>query len=158
MSIIKCQAHKKGVDFITKGNSAADEAAKVASDSCRAIQSVLSIPEATPTEDDVVRMQEKAGVYEHNMWLKRGAVRTSTGLWRTHDGLLLAPTALLGLLITNAHGFHHCARGEVLRRISKQGFSSPYLQTMIDNQLMSVKYVQRTMKGKQFTNELLHAN
>ena len=130
----------------------------MASDSCRAIQSVFSIPEVTPTEGDVVRMQEKAGVYEHNMWLKRGAVCTSTGLWGTHDGLMLALTALLGLLITYAHGFHHCARGEMLRRISKQGFSSPYLQTMIDNQLMSVKYVQRTMKGKQFTNELLHAN
>ena len=113
VAIIKCQAHRKGNDYITKGNNAADEAAKVASSSSRAVQAVLSIPEATPTEDDVVRMQEKAGVYEHNMWLKRGAVRTSTGLWRTHDGLLLAPTALLGLLITNAHGFAHCAMGEV---------------------------------------------
>ena len=94
----------------------------MASDSYRAIQSVLSISEVTPTEDDVVRMQEKAGVYEHNMWLKRGAVCTSTGLWGTHDGLMLALTALLGFLITYAHGFHHCARGEMLRRISKQGF------------------------------------
>ncbi|KAK0146732.1 Gag-Pol polyprotein [Merluccius polli] len=31
------------------------------------------MPVASPTEDDVARMQEKAGVYEHNMWLKRGA-------------------------------------------------------------------------------------
>ena len=91
MLIIKCQAHKKGVDFITKGNSAADEAAKVASDSCRAIQSVLSMPEAAPTEDDIVRMQEKTGVDEpkkiKKVGLKRGAVCTSTGLWGTHDGM-----------------------------------------------------------------------
>ena len=32
VSIIICQAHKKGVDYITKDNSVADEAAKVASD------------------------------------------------------------------------------------------------------------------------------
>ncbi|KAK0136987.1 Gag-Pol polyprotein [Merluccius polli] len=135
VAIIKCQAHKKGNDYVTKGNSAADEAAKGAANSCGLIQAVLTMPVASPTEDDVARMQEKAGVYEHNMWLKRGAVCTPTGLWRTHDGMLLAPTALLGLLITNAHGFDHCARGEVVRKIRKQGFWSPYLQTMVDNQL-----------------------
>ena len=48
VAIIKCRAHRKGIDNITKGNNAADEAAKVASDSCRAIQSVLSMPEAAP--------------------------------------------------------------------------------------------------------------
>ena len=79
------------------------------------------MPEAAPTDGDIVRMQERAGVYLQNMWLKRGAIHSSTGLWRTHDGMMLAPTALLGLLITNAHGFDHCARGEVLRRIRKQG-------------------------------------
>ena len=66
-------------------------------------QSVLFMPEAAPTDGDIVRMQEKAGVYEQNMWLKRGAIRSPAGLWRTHDGMMLAPTALLGLLITNAH-------------------------------------------------------
>ena len=40
---------------------------------------------AQPPTDNIVRIQEKAGVYEQNMWLKRGAVLTSTGLWRTHD-------------------------------------------------------------------------
>ena len=104
VAIIKCWAHRKGNDYITKGNNASDEAAKVASNSIRAVQAVLIIPEATPTEDDVVRMQEKAGVYEHNMWLK-SAVRTSTGLWRML--CVCVAYALLGLLITNAHGFDH---------------------------------------------------
>ena len=156
VAIIKCRAHRKGIDNITKGNTAADEAAKVASDSCRAIQSVLSMPEAAPSEDDIVRMQEKAGVYEQNMWLKRGAIRTSTGLWRTHDGMMLAPTALLGLLITNAHGFDHCARGEVLRRIRKQGFSSPYLQTMVDNQLNECGVCAKNNVRKTITTPLGH--
>ena len=61
--------------------------------------------------------------------------RCNTLLHRVMDGMMLASTALLGLLITNAHGSDHCTRGEVLRRIRKQGFSSPYLQTMIDIQL-----------------------
>jgi len=51
----------------------------MASNSSRAVQAVLIMPEAAPTED-VVRMQEKVGVYEQNMWLKRGAVSTPTGL------------------------------------------------------------------------------
>jgi len=67
-----------------------------------------------PDEHDI-RMQANAGVYEQNVWSKRGA------LWRTYDGLILAPTALLRLLILNAHGFDHCARGEVIRRIRKHG-------------------------------------
>ena len=156
VAIIKCQAHKKGNDYVTKGNSAADEAAKIASNSSGLIQAVLTMPVASPTVEDVVRMQEKAGVYEHNMWLKRGAVRTPTGLWRTHDGLLLAPTALLGLLITNAHGFDHCARGEVVRKIRKQGYWSPYLQTMVDNQLNECEVCAKNNVRKTITTPLGH--
>ncbi|KAK0139730.1 Gag-Pol polyprotein [Merluccius polli] len=156
VAIIKCQAHKKGNDYVTKGNSAADEAAKGAANSCGLIQAVLTMPVASPTEDDVARMQEKAGVYEHNMWLKRGAVRTPTGLWRTHDGMLLAPTALLGLLITNAHGFDHCARGEVVRKIRKQGFWSPYLQTMVDSQLNECEVCAKNNVRKTITTPLGH--
>ncbi|KAK0136998.1 Gag-Pol polyprotein [Merluccius polli] len=156
VAVVKCQAHRKGNDYVIRGNSAADEAAKIASNSRGLIQAVLTMPVASPTEEDVVRMQEKAGVYEHNMWLKRGAVRTPTGLWRTHDGLLVAPTALLGLLITNAHGFDHCARGEVVRKIRKQGYWSPYLQTMVDNQLNECEVCAKNNVRKTIITPLGH--
>ena len=74
--IIKCQAHKKNNGSITKGNNATDEAAKVAADSSVEVQAVLTLHVAAPNEEDIARMQEKAGVYEQNMWLKRDAVRT----------------------------------------------------------------------------------
>ena len=82
--------------------------------------------------------------------------RCNTLLHRVMDGMMLAPTALLGLLITNAHGFDHCAMGEVLRRIRKQGFSSPYLQTMIDNQLNECGVCAKNNVRKTITTPLGH--
>ena len=156
VAIIKCQAHKKNNGSITKGNNAADEAAKVAADSSVEVQAVLTMHVAAPNEEDIARMQEKAGVYEQNMWLKRGAVRTPTGLWRSNDGLLVAPTALLSLLITYAHGFDHCARGEVVRKIKKQGFWSPSMQTMVDNQLNECEVCGKNNVRKTITTPLGH--
>ncbi len=48
---------------------------------------------------------------------------------------MIAPTPLLTILISDAHGFDHCARGEVIRKIKRQGYWSPYLQAMVDEYL-----------------------
>jgi len=104
----------------------------VASNSSKAVQAVLIMPKAARIEEDVVRIKEKAGGYEQNVWLKRGAVSTPTGLWRTHDVMLLAPTALLRLFITNAHGFDHCARGEYGKgEWDTQDKNKQYVQVLI---------------------------
>ncbi len=33
---------------------------------------------------------------------------------------MIAPTPLLTILISDAHGFDHCARGEVIKKINKK--------------------------------------
>ncbi len=48
---------------------------------------------------------------------------------------MIAPTPLLTILISDAHGFDHCAMGEVIRKIKRQGYWSPYLQAMVDEYL-----------------------
>jgi len=48
-----------------KGNNAEDEEARIASNSSRAVQATLIIPEPAPDECDI-RMQVNAGVYEQN--------------------------------------------------------------------------------------------
>lgn len=52
-------------------------------------------------------MQEQAGPYEQNQWLSKGAKQTDEGIWRTHDGHLVAPAELSHLLIKEAHGPTH---------------------------------------------------
>lgn len=135
LAIIKCQAHKKGRDYIIKGNNAADLYAKQASGCKVAIMAPSVLIQPKPQIEDIVRMQGQASPYELSTWQHRGATMDTNGLWRSHEGLMLAPTSLLTILISGAHGFDHCGRGEVLRKIKQQGFWSPYLQATIDNYL-----------------------
>ncbi|XP_034146322.1 uncharacterized protein LOC117593883 [Esox lucius] len=84
VAIIKCQAHRKGNNYIIQGNNAVDEAAKLASKCHSAILAPLILVEAAPVMSDVIRMQEMANVYEKQLWLQRGATTDAAGLWRTH--------------------------------------------------------------------------
>ena len=68
-----------------------------------------------------------------------------------------APTILLNLLITDAHGFYHCARWEVIeeiRKIKKQGYWSPYLQAMVDDALMRCEVCAQNNAQKGITTPL----
>lgn len=95
----------------------------------------MVILEPIPQPDDIIRMQERARPYEKSMWHQRGATKDDRGCWRSHEGTIVAPTTLLNLVIADAHGLDHSARGEVIRKIKKQGYWSPYLQTMVDEAL-----------------------
>ncbi len=135
LAIIKCQAHKKGKDFVIKGNNAADQYAKQASGCTTAIMAPSVLIQPQPQLADVARIQQQATPYEISVWQHRGATRDANGLWRSHEGHMIAPTPLLTILISDAHGFDHCARGEVIRKIKRQGYWSPYLQAMVDEYL-----------------------
>ncbi|XP_072909008.1 uncharacterized protein [Hemitrygon akajei] len=95
LAIVKCQAHKKGNDVISKGNQAADEAARKASGCTSAViaPQVSLAPE--PVVEDVIEIQGKATLAEQTMWRRRGAKQNLEGLWSMEDGLLVAPTPLL---------------------------------------------------------------
>ncbi|XP_072896653.1 uncharacterized protein [Hemitrygon akajei] len=122
LAIVKCQAHKKGNGMITKGNQAADEAARKASGCTSVIIAPQVSLEPEPMIEDLVEMQGRATLAEQTMWRRRGAKQNSEGLWSTEDGLWVAPTPLLTILISEAHGVDHCARGEVIRKIKKGWF------------------------------------
>lgn len=137
LAIIKCQAHKKGNDFVIKGNNMADLEAKKASGCEVAVLTPVVLIEPQPQLDDIVRIQQQAGPYEQSMWHQRGAKKDSHDIWRTHEGQIVAPTALLNILISDAHGFDHCAKGEVIKKIKQQGYWSPYLHAMVGEFLSS---------------------
>ncbi|XP_059202559.1 uncharacterized protein LOC131982018 [Centropristis striata] len=132
LAIIKCQAHRKGNDDVIKGNNAADEAAKIASKSEVAILSPVISLEPTTTPDDIVLIQAEASPREQSLWRSRGATVDNKGLWRSHEGLIVAPVTLLTILISQAHNVCHCGRGEVMKKLRQQGYWSPYLQAMVD--------------------------
>jgi len=77
-------------------------------------------------------MQSRATPPEIHLWQQRGATRDANNIWRSHEGLMIAPLPLLNILIPDVHSFDHCARGEMLRKIKRQGFWSPYLWTRVD--------------------------
>lgn len=135
LAIIKCQAHRKGKEDVVRGNNAADEAAKLASKSQLAVMAPSVSVEPVAFPEDIVLMQQEAGTSEHTLWQKRGATKDEKGLWRNHEGLLVAPVALLTLLISEVHSVDHCARGEVVKKIKQQGYWSPYMQSMVDELL-----------------------
>ena len=116
----------------------------------------MVLPDVAPTVEDIIRMQERAGLPEHSEWERRGALCTSAGLWRTCDGLIVSPIALITMLITKAHGFDHTSRGEVMRIINQQGFWSPYLQALVDNQLNDCEVCVKNNIRKTIITPLAH--
>ncbi|XP_036001791.1 protein NYNRIN-like [Fundulus heteroclitus] len=132
LAVIKCNAHRKGNDLVIKGNNAADEAAKLASKCQMAILAPVVTLEPMVTPEDIILMQQEAGESEHSLWAQRGATMSENGLWRSQSGHLVAPVALLTMLVSEAHGLDHCGRGKVMEKLKKQGYWSPYMQAMVD--------------------------
>ncbi|XP_013856432.1 uncharacterized protein LOC106512336, partial [Austrofundulus limnaeus] len=114
IAIAKCAAHRHDMSRVTKGNIAADEAAKAVTGAKSG--HVLLVTHEVTLEDkismkDVILMQEAVPAVEKQLWIERGASQEASGLWRNHEGLMVAPPDLLGLLIQEAHGQAHVARG-----------------------------------------------
>lgn len=137
IAIAKCAAHKTDQSRIYLGNKAADDAAKAVTGANRPGKVLLVAHEIDLEENvtlqDIVAMQSDASPLDKQLWRDRGAMQDSSGLWRNHEGLIVAPPDLLGLMILEAHGLAHVARGEVKRKITKEyGFWAPYLLKQID--------------------------
>ncbi|KAJ3582962.1 hypothetical protein NHX12_000063 [Muraenolepis orangiensis] len=100
IAIAKCAAHKSDSSRVTQGNKTADEAAKYATGADRPGKVLLVTHEVELTEkitlQDLLMMQEEANALDKNLWLARGASQDKTGMWRNHEGLIVAPSDLLG--------------------------------------------------------------
>ncbi|KAL0149045.1 hypothetical protein M9458_055660 [Cirrhinus mrigala] len=138
------------------GNNIADSEAKKASGCQVAIMAPEVIIEPHPSLDDIIRIQQQAGPYEQSMWHQRGATKDSQNIWRSHEGHIVAPTSLLNILIIDAHGFDHCAKGEVVRKIKQQGYWSPYLYAMVSEFLSSCEICAKYNVRKGITAPIGH--
>ncbi|XP_053534024.1 uncharacterized protein LOC128629546 [Ictalurus punctatus] len=84
----------------------------------------------------VKEIQNDAGVSEILSWLKRGAQKDGAGIWRSVEGLCIAPVSLLPCLIKDAHGVDHVNKTEMIRKI-RQEWWSPQLASQV-NQMVNV--------------------
>ncbi|XP_053479866.1 protein NYNRIN-like [Ictalurus furcatus] len=162
VAIIKCKAHKTDGSFITKGNALADEAAKKAAVGPAQMMALTQPEEISvrhPMEDNIaqiVEVQNTSGEAELSTWIKRGAKKDKgTGLWRSIDGMCVAPASLLPLLIKDAHGLDHTNRAETIRKI-RQEWWSPYLASAVDQALNNCETCIRNNVRKNFTAPLGH--
>ncbi len=137
LAIIKCQAHKKVNDFVIKGNNAADLEAKKASEYQVAVLAYVVLIEP-----------------QHSMWHQRESKKDN--IWCTHEGLIFAPTSLLNILILDAYGFDHCARGEEIRKIKQQGYWFAYLHAMVDEYLATCEVCAKNNVRKGITTLISH--
>lgn len=108
VAIMKCKAHTKHQDSVSMGNQAADDACKEAAGYKAKNMLVQTCEESNDSDrvvdsDYVKQLQESAGAYEHSTWKARGASKDDKGLWRNHEGKLLAPATLLRMLFDEYH-------------------------------------------------------
>ena len=138
LSITKVAAHRSDSSRITAGNRAADTEARRITGALHEREALLMTHEAELedyiTLEEVAKMQEEAAEPDKTLWIERGASKDEDGLWRNHEGLIIAPPTLLPLLILEGHGLAHASRTEVKRRITQEfGYWAPYLLQQIDH-------------------------
>ena len=156
LAIVKCQAHRKGNNFVIVGNNKADEMPRQASGSKTAQIAPAVTLHSQPSLDDIKEMQREAPNEEKTEWERRGAKQGEDELWRSAEGMLIAPLPLLTLLISEEHRHDHCARAQVMRNLKRQGFWSPYLQNCVDYQLSLCEIFAKNNIRKPLTAPIGH--
>lgn len=115
VAIIKCRAHTKGDDYITRGNALADQIAKNVITS----QEVFKIQNNSDLSVDLSILQQlQTHAPETKTWLKRGATCDQDGIWR-FSNKLVAPRSLFPYLFSLSHGPCHVSTGGMCRRVNR---------------------------------------
>ncbi|XP_064877154.1 uncharacterized protein LOC135572653 [Oncorhynchus nerka] len=132
VAIMKCRGHQRLTSRINQGNDAADLAAKAAG-GYSPRQMVLGIEPARTelTSQHILELQEEAGPYKHSVWTQKGGSKGPDGIWRCHDGRLVAPANLCPELIREAHGPTHEGKLRTLQKVSYIWWH-PHMKDMTD--------------------------
>ena len=131
VAVVKCRGHQKGDGKIVRGNNAADVAAKTIAGYNVTKQlsqmTVIDKPHRDLCVQNIKELQDAASPTEKQAWKEKGATKDSEGLWRNHEGKIVAPAGLLNLLCQEAHSRAHGAASKVNALIS-QHWWHPYLK------------------------------
>uniref|UniRef100_UPI00358E3615 uncharacterized protein n=1 Tax=Myxine glutinosa TaxID=7769 RepID=UPI00358E3615 len=89
-----------------------------------AVVKSLTIPESSPTLEDVGALQEVVGDQEKDTWGKAGCVYdVESKLWISRDGRVVSPRELLPWIARLAHGVTHTSKGGMSVSVSKQWYA-----------------------------------
>ncbi|XP_034084287.1 protein NYNRIN-like [Gymnodraco acuticeps] len=131
VAVMKCKGQQTLNNAISRGNDAADKAAKKAGGYSKQMICTKANTQEELTTEHIKDMQKYAGVYEQNQWSQKGAKEVD-GLWRAHDGRLVAPAKLCHLLIEQSHGPTHVGKARTTKDIEQQWWH-PYMKDMVEN-------------------------
>lgn len=115
IAVLKCKAHTKGTDEISKGNDSADSAAKLAANT------ELSIPHRQYTIrdpfSDIQDVQSHATPQELLEWKEKGGVLTDQGWMTPERAVWFLPDAMVQVMVNTIHGPAHLGEKAMLDSI-----------------------------------------
>ncbi len=144
VAVIKCQGHSKGDSWVTKGNDAADAAAKLAAGYKMQMMVLTShlVDNLLPTfnREYLVTEHIKGTPEEKSVWQEHGAVRASDGLWQAPDGRPALPTALTTSILKQAHGPAHVGPKQMMKTLKP--WWHPFLSAMVSHFVLTCDICQ----------------
>ncbi|XP_073682678.1 uncharacterized protein [Garra rufa] len=145
VAIVKCTGHSQGTDLLSRGNEAADMAAKRASGYLQGQLVVVAEPDVTSLLPEFSReflseQQDMAAPEEKSVWKNKGAVRHSDGLWTSPDGRVLLPASLAPIVLKETHTPAHCSDKQMARAL--QSWWHPFMPHLIAGYIASCPICQ----------------
>ncbi|XP_075699656.1 uncharacterized protein LOC142664468 [Rhinoderma darwinii] len=121
-AIVKVQAHTNNSDLLSKGNEAADAAAKDAA----ALPLMIVKPVLQPITETLLRaFQDQAPPQEQAEWEERGAA-IGLGQLRHLNSKVCLPRALYPMMCALAHGKTHCSKGALSQLVLQTWHASGF--------------------------------
>ncbi|MGL5702923.1 MAG: reverse transcriptase domain-containing protein [Cetobacterium sp.] len=145
VAVIKCPGHAKTNCPVSKGNDAADLAAKIAAGyviTQQVVRAERTITDLLPrfTREYLIDKQKSSTPEEQTAWLQHGAVRAEDGFWQAPDGRPALPASLTDSVLTQAHGKSHVSDKQMLR--SLEYWWHPFLPAVVSSFIVNCDVCQ----------------
>ncbi len=144
VAVIKCQGHSKGDSVVSRGNDAADAAAKLAAGykMQMMVQTHQLVDNLLPSfsREYLVAEHDKCAPEEKSVWAEHGALRATDGLWQAPDGRPALPAVLTTSVFRQVHGPAHVGSKQMMTALKP--WWHPFLSAMVSNFVLTCDICQ----------------
>ncbi|KAJ1177284.1 hypothetical protein NDU88_002545 [Pleurodeles waltl] len=136
IAVVKCNAHVKSQDFVSMGNSYADQVARFCALNCILFKDQWELLPQTENEtclnfalrvvdtlDELKSLQGRASREEKRSWQRMQCVQRADDLWVSEEGKLVLPNSLLSQFARLYHGRAHLGRDAMIRSFKIDWFT-----------------------------------